>query len=109
MVLEMLPSLTDGAKFKTACFALGEPEPPSFLKRLTHTGRGMDALLDFMKRIHFPGVSGFLCRKGFEAALAVLVNIIDYPSLAFFVRTEFAFANACHCSPLYRAFRRDLL
>jgi hypothetical protein len=54
----------------------------------------MCALLDFMKRSHLPGFGDLFVPECLEAALAVLVTIIDNPRL--FI-PELSFAYAGHC------------
>jgi hypothetical protein len=58
----------------------------------------MDANLDFVKRVYLPRFGVFFCRKRFEAALALLVYIIDNPGLFFFTGPgrPFTLPDACH-------------
>src|SRR6516162_681960 len=97
MMLEVLTPLADGSKLKSVCLTVGQPKSPHILHRSAHTGRRVCALLDFMKRSHLPGFGRLLVRECLEAALSVLVVIIDNPLFVLFVGSEASFANACHC------------
>jgi hypothetical protein len=95
MMLEMLPALANGSEFEIVGFAVGKPQSPSFLDSLARAGGSVNALLYFVKRVHFPRFGGFLIGKCLEVTLTVLIAIIDNPH--FFVRAESTLADACHC------------
>ena len=62
-------------------FAVGKPQSPSFLDSLARAGGSVNALLDFVKRVHFPGFGRLLVRECLDVALAMLITIIDDPRL----------------------------
>jgi hypothetical protein len=98
----VLPPLPDGSKLKAVCFTVSDPKRPSHFDRQAGAGRSVDANLNFVKRIHLPRLGFLFGVECLEAALAVLVHIINDPSLTIFVWSEVTLAMlAIAPSPLF--------